>query len=313
MIQEMGTGAGSKWNAVEDAQLRKGVAEIGTKNWKRVAQEYLQGERTHIQCLHRWQKVLQPGLRKGFWTEEEDAMIRTCIMEGNTKWSSIAAKIPGRIGKQIRERWYNHLDPTIKKGGWDEEEDAVLLEVHEKLGNQWREIAKHLPGRTENSVKNRWHSAKLALQRHKKEEARLSMHANSALTQAAEEAVAASGHPSMMAASGHPSMTAVASPLAQVAPLSAVPLPAAAQMAQMAPMAPMAPMAQMAQMAPMQEPLTTQLPQMQATQMHLPQMQMQMQMPQVSQMQPAQMQVQDQALQMGLAAPEYATGSITQA
>jgi hypothetical protein len=109
MIKEMNTGAGSKWNAVEDAQLRKAVSEVGAKNWKRISQEYLQGERSDVQCLHRWQKVLKPGLRKGFWSEEEDATIRQCIMEGITKWSNIAAKIPGRIGKQIRERWYNHL------------------------------------------------------------------------------------------------------------------------------------------------------------------------------------------------------------
>jgi hypothetical protein len=154
----VGRGTGTRWNDAEDEALRKAVAEIGAKNWKRISAEYLQGGRSDVQCLHRWQKVLRPGLRKGHWSEEEDSIIRGCIMEGTTKWSKIAARIPGRVGKQIRERWYNHLDPTIKKTPWEEEEDTALLETQAKYGNQWREIAKHLPGRTENSAKNRFHS-----------------------------------------------------------------------------------------------------------------------------------------------------------
>jgi len=93
-----------KWNPEEDDLLREAVQKYGGRNWKRIS-EILVG-RTDVQCLHRWQKVLRPGLIKGPWTQEEDdAVIDLVNKYGIKSWSFIARQLKGRLGKQCRERW----------------------------------------------------------------------------------------------------------------------------------------------------------------------------------------------------------------
>ena len=74
------------WTTEEDEILQEAVSENGGKNWKKIS-ESLPG-RTDVQCLHRWQKVLNPNLIKGPWTDEEDRMVLHLVEKnGPQKWT----------------------------------------------------------------------------------------------------------------------------------------------------------------------------------------------------------------------------------
>ncbi|KAF0896412.1 hypothetical protein E2562_024287 [Oryza meyeriana var. granulata] len=135
-------------------------------------------------CHHRPGKEEQEAselpteLRRGQWTVDEDLTLINYISDhGEGHWNSVAsgtgtywnwvARATGlkRTGKSCRLRWLNYLRPDVKRGNFTAEEQLLILDLHSRWGNRWSRIAQHLPGRTDNEIKNYWRTR---VQKHRK-------------------------------------------------------------------------------------------------------------------------------------------------
>jgi len=134
------------------------------KDWNAIARDHNKGKNGK-ECNERWVRYLKPGVKKGQWKPAEDIIVVKAVTSSNeqpfTKWSELSAKLPGRAGKQIRDRWVNYLNPAIHHLPFTREDDVKLQKGHAALGKRWAEISlKFFNGsRSENQIKNRWYSA----------------------------------------------------------------------------------------------------------------------------------------------------------
>ncbi|CAH0051289.1 unnamed protein product [Clonostachys solani] len=158
------------WTDMEDQALRHLVSQLGSARgrqgrWTDIARGL--PDRTAKECRKRWFHSLDPSVRKGPWTQQEDRILLEAFARLGPAWSDICLLIPGRKDDQCSKRYNDILAPSAKDRlrGWSEEEDQVLNDSVQSLGHRWSAISSLFPGRPPLTCRNRWRhlSAKQAM------------------------------------------------------------------------------------------------------------------------------------------------------
>ncbi len=147
-----------KWTMDEDKKLIKIKEDFPYLTWQQISQFF--ENRSKIDCMNRYIKVIDPRLKKGKWSEEEDKiLIEWSFENGEKNWPNLikSNKLKGRNCKQIRERWVNNLCPKLKKQFWDEKNEKILIEKFLIYGTSWTKISSCIPDSSENIVKNKFY------------------------------------------------------------------------------------------------------------------------------------------------------------
>ncbi|NXF80059.1 SNPC4 protein, partial [Sclerurus mexicanus] len=148
-----------EWTKDEDQMLLELVQEMRVGShipYKKIAY-YMEG-RDSAQLIYRWTKSVDPSLKKGPWTPEEDAMLLAAVKKyGERDWYKIRTEVPGRSDAQCRDRYLKALHWNVKKGKWSLEEEEQLIELVQKHGlGHWSKIASELPHRTGSQCLSKW-------------------------------------------------------------------------------------------------------------------------------------------------------------
>jgi hypothetical protein len=149
------------------------VEIYGDQSWHRLCK--FMPNKTEIRCFKRWLFLKEEQKDESIqlsltatknissctqWSKEEDRILRQKVEHyGTQNWVIIARYLPGRLGRQCRERWHNVIDPSIVRREWTPEEDSFIMMMHKKIGSKWSQISKMEPllGRTVSQIKNRFY------------------------------------------------------------------------------------------------------------------------------------------------------------
>ncbi|KAI0921477.1 hypothetical protein AcW1_004560 [Taiwanofungus camphoratus] len=153
------------WSPEADERLMEAVRIYGTDNWILVAR-WVSEDATASQCQNRYMRSLDPEIKRGPWTEEEDNKLRRAVEVFGRSWIEVANFIPGRNNEQCRDRYQENLNPSIAKGKWTPEEDKALLLAVEQVGEaKWKVVSKLLgTGRTDSMCRTRYGKLKKSQQ-----------------------------------------------------------------------------------------------------------------------------------------------------
>ncbi|KYO23408.1 snRNA-activating protein complex subunit 4 isoform A [Alligator mississippiensis] len=149
----------NEWTKEEDQMLKQLVQEMRVGRhipYRRIAY-YMEG-RDSAQLIYRWTKCVDPSLRRGTWTPEEDALLLAAVKKyGERDWYKIRELVPGRNDAQCRDRYLYALHADLKKGRWSCQEEEKLIELIQKYGvGCWSKIASELPHRTPTQCLSKW-------------------------------------------------------------------------------------------------------------------------------------------------------------
>lgn len=144
------------WTNEEDEQLKELLYSFTSLSWKLISSKLK--ERSPSQCMHHWNMNLNPGIKKGKWSKEEDELVLSYVKENGANWGELQLYLQGRTTKQIRERWVNYLSKDTSDFKWNRQRDKLLIEQYVLLGSSWVKISAKMPHTTENMVKNRFYS-----------------------------------------------------------------------------------------------------------------------------------------------------------
>lgn len=135
-------------------------------DWERVAQAF-GGERKAKDCRKRWALSLDPNLRRGKWTPEEDELLVQQFRQHGALWQQVALQIEGRTEHQCLKRYYEVLDPNVRNRlqPWSEAEDLLLIDLVTRHGTKWKTIASEFAGRPSLTCRNRWRNLVTAVVR----------------------------------------------------------------------------------------------------------------------------------------------------